>query len=150
MLTARDKSTDRVKGYEEGADIYLTKPASHEELLGALNSLTRRMGQNQESEAGWTLHTNTLQLLGGAHSAELTHNEVLLLRALAIAPQRTLAYWQICEALGLDVSMADKAALEVRVVRLRKKLLAVGIAAPAIRSVHKHGYELLAPIQVLD
>lgn len=150
MLTARDKPTDRAKGYEDGADIYLTKPAAHDELLGALNSLTRRLAPSQGKELVWRLDTAQHTLSGGLQSTQLTANEVQLLRALAIAPQRSLAYWQICEALGLEISDSNKAALEVRVVRLRKKLVAIGMVAPVIRSVHKHGYELLVGVQVTE
>ncbi|MFW2454814.1 response regulator transcription factor [Methyloversatilis discipulorum] len=43
MLTARAQSSDKVAGYEHGADIYLTKPVSLQELAGAVQALGRRL-----------------------------------------------------------------------------------------------------------
>ena len=50
MLTARSQLAEKVLGYESSADIYLTKPASMEELNAAINSLKRRIGKKTNAK----------------------------------------------------------------------------------------------------
>jgi len=49
MLTARSDAADKIKGYECGADIYLTKPVGFEELTSAVNALARRLGMGNQA-----------------------------------------------------------------------------------------------------
>ena len=61
MLTARTGLMDRVKSYEHGADIYLPKPTPPLELLGAINSVARRVAE--KSPSSWVLFTKSGQLI---------------------------------------------------------------------------------------
>lgn len=151
MLSARDQACDRVQGYSDGADIYLSKPVDHQELLAAIQSLLRRLHPNPDKAAHRTLRLDmrSLSLSSDTLAVRLTAAEAVVLRSLALAPDRNRAYWQLLEALDLTVDASGKAALEVRMTRLRKKLTALDVAAPGIRSLHKKGYQLSFEVELI-
>jgi DNA-binding response OmpR family regulator len=149
MLTARTAVADRIMGYVSGADNYLTKPVSPSELAIVVESIMRRVVSARESMLDVTVNTASLQLRGPAGTLTLTPPEVLLLKNLAEAPGCKLSYWRLQELLQIEPTDNGKAALEVRISRLKKKMHEVGAAAPAIKSLWKEGYQLCLPVQVL-
>jgi hypothetical protein len=152
MLTARDTVRDKVSGYEAGADIYLTKPLSIEELRAAVQSLERRLQvqhQAPDHQAVLQLQVAGLQAYGPAGSVELTTMEVALLSALARAPDQRLAYWQLLEITMTDMERASQANLAVRMTRLRKKLCDTGFDGPTLPVIRHEGYQLRVPVQLL-
>jgi DNA-binding response OmpR family regulator len=152
MLTARDTVRDKVSGYEAGADIYLTKPLSIEELRAAVQSLERRLQvqhQAPDNQAVLQLQVAGLQAYGPAGSVELTTMEVALLSALARAPDQRLAYWQLLEITMTDMERASQANLAVRMTRLRKKLCDTGFVGPTLPVIRHEGYQLRVPVQLL-
>jgi DNA-binding response OmpR family regulator len=157
MATARAELKDRVSGYSHGADIYLSKPFEVEELLAAVSALGRRLSSERvvglSSDAGYYfLYEKNLLLKspGAAHSASLTGGEVQVLVALARAPAQRLDGWQLIESLGLTIDSNAKGNLEVRLARLRKKLITqLGAPANCLESIRREGYQLCIPIQVL-
>jgi len=152
MLTARNSIRDKVDGYEAGADIYLTKPVSIEELSAAVKSLQRRLARPQShptGQAGLTMDIAGLRVYGPATSIELSAIEVALLSALARAPGRRLAYWQLLEVMTPEMTGATQAVLAVRMTRLRKKLAGTGIEGSTIQAIRQEGsYQLCVPIQL--
>ncbi len=76
--------------------------------------------------------------------------ECKILRALTLAPGRQVAYWQLMEILGLADGDEAKAALEVRMVRLRKKLLQAGAGESTLPSIRNVGYQLLEALVIQD
>lgn len=144
MLTALGESAHRIQGYDVGADIYLAKPTSQEELAAAVGSLARRAspGWAEGSVAGLTLVGSAGEVRGPSGQVMLTEAEVKMLRGLAMASKRQLEYWQLLELLGMDDDTSAKAALEVRITRLRQKLHQIGAPKPAIRAVRGLGYLL--------
>ena len=147
MLTARNSASDHVKGYSSGADIYLDKPTSNEELIAAINSLARRMTPRRPNE--FELQAAQLSLQGPLGHVQLTEAEVRVLRGLALSPNRRMPYWQLMDALELANDEAGKSAMEVRIVRLRKKLLEVGFPKPGIQSLYRFGYQLLVDVSII-
>ncbi len=85
----------------------------------------------------------------GQAPVHLTAAESAMLVAFSRAPGQRVAYWQIAETLGLDLNTYPKASLEVRIVRLRKKLVEGGAPAACIESVRNHGYQLCISLQVI-
>lgn len=79
----------------------------------------------------------------------LSASETAMLVAFSRAPGQRVAYWQIAETLGLDLQTYAKASLEVRIVRLRKKLVEAGAEPGCIEAVRRHGYQLCIPVQVV-
>lgn len=150
MVTARNLSQDIVSGYASGADIYLTKPVGHDELLAAVQALARRVkpGQTPASESSLMLEVQRLRLSGPRASLHVTDVEAILLSALARAAGQRLAYWQLFEALGQQATEANKASLEVRIVRLRKKITQATGDSAALKAVRGHGYQLCTPLQL--
>lgn len=151
MLSARAESEDRSVGYTSGADIYLVKPASLEELTQAILALARRIRQMalapSTSEA--SLHLKGLVLSHGNLEVQLTKSEATLLAAFARAKEHILETWQIAEALGLDLDMVRKSLIELHVSRLRKKLPATGDVINPIYAIRGVGYQLCFPVHLV-
>lgn len=78
----------------------------------------------------------------------LNHHEIALLQALLRAPNQRLETWQLLEVVSDGQQEYSKAALEVLIVRLRKKIASLGAAQNPIRSLRNHGYQLCEPITV--
>ncbi len=150
MLTARSLSEDKSAGYANGADIYLTKPASLAELGAAIQALARRLGPVRADVPAWALDVDRLVLLGPAGRVVLTLNEVLVLTALCRAPERRLERWQLLECLGHQGGAYSNAAFEMFIARLRKKMRALGGEEETpIRSVRGIGYQLCVRVQLV-
>lgn len=148
LLTAQSDAEHRSAGYASGADIYLTKPASDVELGSAVQNLARRLKPAVPDEQRISLIAAGLQLRGPLGTQSVTEQEVVLLRGLAQAHQRQLQTWQLLELLGIPVDEDGKSALEVRIVRLRKKLVGAGVPEPGIRAVRRVGYTLTFDLEV--
>ena len=150
MLTARTAVEDRVKGYASGADIYLAKPVSPIELGATVAGVARRIQAARAAQSPLTLNISTLMLHGLGREVALSKADALVLRGLAEAPGRRLEYWRLLELLQSDFSEGAKAALEVRVSRLKRKLLDAGAGKPGIKSLWKEGYVLSTPLIVVN
>lgn len=150
MATARDANSDRVKGYDCGADIYMPKPINLDELNAAINRFSRRKISAKDAIHDGDKIKVSIQnreLCYRNHKIPLTHREVTLLFLLSRAPQNTLEYWQIASHFESNSHISRKA-LIVQIVRLRKKLLDAGIPTPGIEALRGYGYKLLHPICV--
>lgn len=148
MLTARTAVEDRIRGYASGADQYLCKPITPAELEAVVGSVARRLKTDQAQQTLLSLNPTTAQLRGPLASLALTPPEVTLLKALTEAPDEKLDYWRLQELLALEPDERGKAALEVRISRLKRKLHDVGVPEPAIRAVWKEGYQLCALVAI--
>lgn len=149
IASARNTVVDRVGGYSGGANIFLSKPIDFDELKAIIDSLGQRLFFNkQQDAAALVLHTLTLRLLGPAGEASLTQMEASLLAAFSRAPQRGLEHWQVAEHLGAGEDI-NKDNVEVKLVRLRKKLAKSGIEGNTIISLRGVGYRLCVPVSVL-
>ena len=154
MLTARSQNKDKVLGYDSGADLYMTKPVNFEELCAAIQSFARRRqvlsvpSDTRDTTSPQTLRLNKLLLSGPEGDVRLSSAEADMLTAFARAPGGRLETWQLAQILDLDMSNLNKASLEVRIVRLRKKLQDAGTTGVVIESIRNVGYQLLVHIEV--
>ena len=153
MVTARHKLADKVQGYESGADIYLPKPVDPEELLAAVNAVARKLPSQQAQSADpaaatLTLHALGMKLEGPQGVEKLNDNEVVILSALARAAGQRLEAWQLLQTLGQSMDDNSKSSLEVRIVRLRKKMVQVGADKGCISNVRNVGYQLCTPMAI--
>lgn len=154
MLTARAAIPDRLKGYEAGADIYLSKPVAPEELTAALLSMYRRSRLLNNNALIWVISLQDRSIISPHSDAKvfLTNSEKTLLVGLTQASSHILETEVICEMLSQrpDVDDIGKRALESLVSRLRKKLsgLSGEGAEPALKAVWGVGYQLCIPIEI--
>jgi DNA-binding response OmpR family regulator len=149
MLTVRADVKDKIIGYESGADIYLPKPVSADELSAAINSIRRRViglrGSNGAPQLDVLKRTISNQLL----KIEISQTELAMIKGLIEAPDHSLEYWQLLELIGKETNDKNKATLTVYIHRLNNKLEELGIPDPAIKSLWKLGYQLTSDIIIL-
>lgn len=125
LLTAKDEVSDRVAGLDAGADDYLVKPFSIEELLARIRARLR--GNSTEVAevlefATLRLNRTTREVYRGDRSIELTAKEFDLLEYLLSHPRQVLTRDQILERVwGYDF-MGDSNIIEVYIRYLRLKL----------------------------
>ena len=148
MVSARTEEQDRIRGYESGADFYLTKPVSPAELLAAVKAVRRRIHAQTESEASLALSPSGLKLTNGDKDAYLSKSDTALLKGLALAPDLRLPYWRLFEITERIADDNSKSQLELQVHRLRKKLEEIGVPDSFIRSIRGEGYQLTLPIHI--
>ncbi len=142
MLTAKDEVSDRVEGLDAGADDYLIKPFSIEELLARVRASLRR---NQEDNtdllqfSDLTLNRSTREVYRQNRLIELTAKEFELLEYLITHPKQVLTRDQILERVwGYDF-LGDSNIIEVYVRYLRLKLEA-NQESRLIKTVRGVGY----------
>ncbi len=145
LLTAKDEIPDRVQGLDAGADDYVVKPFSIEELLARIRAhLRRNQGDDKETLhfEDLTLNRTTREISRGDRPIELTVKEYDLLEYLLSHPRQVLTRDQILERVwGYDESMGDSNVIEVYVRYLRLKLEAEG-EKRIIHTVRGVGYVL--------
>ena len=155
IMTARVALHDRLAGYSHGgADFYITKPISPDELVMVLLSLGRRV-KKLSTDGEWNLSLRDRILLGPDpwQKLRLTSREKTLLVALSHAKDNTLESGALCDLFSAEDSDEgmSKHALEELIARLRKKFkTAQGPESePAIKSVWGVGYQLCVPINLV-
>lgn len=146
MVTARNRAQDVMSGYRSGADIYVAKPASPEELHAAIQALARRL--RPPPMTALQLDTSSLRLRGSAGAIDISHADCQLLAALARAREHRLETWQLLELLGKQPDELEKKALAVHIVRLRKKLEEAGAPDPTIKAIRGTGYQLCIALEL--
>lgn len=150
IVSARSAVDDRIEGYTSGASVYLTKPVSLDELRAVVDGFAKRLAAADRTPGNQlVLSPIMMRVTGPAGSARVTQSEVVLLAAFARSAQQALEHWQVAAHLGRGEELA-KENLEVKLGRLRKKLIACGADAPAIQSLRGVGYRLCARVRVLD
>ncbi|WP_026731517.1 response regulator transcription factor [Fischerella sp. PCC 9605] len=125
LLTAKDEVSDRVAGLDAGADDYVVKPFSVEELLARVRAHLRR---TQEADADilqfadLKLNRSTREVHRGDRAIELTAKEFDLLEYLLVHPRQVITRDRILEEVwGYDF-MGDSNIIEVYIRYLRLKL----------------------------
>lgn len=151
MLTARSALIDRLKGYESGADVYLSKPIASEELVATLLSLNNRI-TNQNKQDTWTLDLPNRQLLGKEtwQKVSLTNHERMVLLFLIQAKDQTASSEALCSLLNFKEEDAKKHSLESMLSRLRKKIASIANLdnEMAIKSIWGEGYQLCLKVAI--
>jgi len=139
LLTAKDSVQDRIEGLDAGADDYLVKPFSTEELLARLRALGRRpSGQIQDEQlkvAGLTLKPLHCELTQGIETVKLTLKESLLLELFMRNPGQVITKEQILDRVwGLDTEV-EANNIEIYVHYLRKKLNSPNVKIETVRGI---------------
>jgi DNA-binding response OmpR family regulator len=146
MLTARSGVDDKVDGLDLGADDYVTKPFSFDELLARVRANLRDRGQRSSTqlESGdLSLDLRTRRVMRADREIELSRREFDLLAYLMRHPGQVLSRAQILDAVwGHDFDTNTKV-VETYISTVRRKLTDGTRAAP-IETVRNAGYRLLA------
>jgi two-component system, OmpR family, response regulator len=148
FLSARDATSDKVRGLTTGGDDYVTKPFSLEELVARLRNLLRRSGALHELSgrlvfADLELDEETREVSRGGRPIELTATEYRLLRYLMLNPRRVLTRAQLLDHVWSYDFGGDARVLETYMSYLRKKI-DTG-AVPLLHTVRGVGYALRLP-----
>lgn len=147
ILTARDFLCDKSKCFNAGADDYLVKPFSIQELELRVRALLRRTARQFMVPRGRTVVNGPLTLRSEEHdvlwrgtSVPVTDREFRLLESLASRPGAVVRYDELLRiGWGLD-SDADISHLRVAVARIRKKLESISVNPAIISSFTNVGY----------
>ncbi len=148
FLTARDEEPDRVNGFDLGADDYVTKPFSLNELLGRIRAVLRR---TRPGDPGSRLCVADLELDEDAHEVkragavvDLTPTEYRLLRFLMLNAGRVVSKDQILDHVWEGDPARDGNVVEPCVSYLRRKV-DQGQQLRLIHTVRGFGYVLRIP-----
>lgn len=142
ILSARDQVEDRVRGLRLGADDYMIKPFSFDELCARIQSLVRRVYSQKSPETSFgsvVLNTAARIVSIDGRRVNLTPAEYAIFERLAFSRGRVLTKEQLIDALHDSDSCPGPNLVEVLVCNLRRKLGAAG-SASIIETRRGHGY----------
>jgi two-component system phosphate regulon response regulator PhoB len=147
MLTGRSDETDRVCGFEVGADDYVTKPFSVNELLARVAALLRRQGARavlDKLQVGdIELDRDAMVVLRRGSSVHLGPTDYRLLEFLMLSPGRVFTRAQLLSGVWGGELHIDERSVDMHMGRLRKALLQRWQSDP-IRTVRGGGYSFEA------
>jgi two-component system OmpR family response regulator len=143
LLTARDRWSDKVQGFDAGADDYVPKPFHMEEILARLRALVRRAAGHTTSElvcGAVRLDTRTGRVSVDGNPIKLTSHEYRLLSYLMHHQGRVVSRTELVEHLYDQDFDRDSNTVEVFVGRVRRKL-----GVDLIQTVRGLGYVAMPP-----
>ena len=148
MLTARAEEADKVSGLDAGADDYLAKPFSINELLARIRALLRRRSPSALDavvEVGaLSLNPATRRVVGHGREVKIGATEFKLLHFLMAHPERVHSRSQLLDRVWGDHVFIEERTVDVHIKRLRETLAAVD-CQHMIETVRGAGYRLARP-----
>ncbi len=147
ILTARSEVEDRIKGLKAGADDYLAKPFSLDELVARVEALGRRAGTPTAADLLKVddLHMDVQhrRVTRGGRLVALSPREFDVLQVLMQEPGRVFSRTELCERVWQRDHEYDTRTVEIFITRLRKKVDS-GFAVPLIHTLRFVGYTIRA------
>ena len=145
MLTARGDEPDKVAGLDAGADDYITKPFSTQELLARIRAVLRRRAPEKTDEAvrlgALLLDPATHRVSWEGEPLKLGPTEFKLLHYLMKNPERVHSRAQLLDRVWGDHVFIEERTVDVHVKRLRE---ALGAAGALVETVRGAGYRITA------
>jgi two-component system phosphate regulon response regulator PhoB len=149
MLTARVEERDRLHGLDTGADDYVTKPFSIDELIARVRAVLRRIRPAFASEvlrfADLTMDLAAHRVARGGREVHLSPTEFRLLRRLLESPGRVFSREQLLDLVWGRDQEVELRTVDATIRRLRRALNAGG-EADLLRTVRATGYALDHPV----
>ena len=148
ILTARGEVDDRVKGLKAGADDYLAKPFSLDELIARVEALGRRGATPSAADllkvADLHLDVQHRRVTRGGAAIALSPREFDVLQVLMQEPGRVFSRTELCERVWQRDHEYDTRTVEIFITRLRKKVDS-GFPFALIHTLRFVGYTVRAP-----
>ena len=150
MLTARVDESDRLRGFEVGADDYLTKPFSPRELVARVSSVLRRARFDPDRSsrfdiADLSIDSAKLRVARRGSTVDLTGTEFQILATLARHPGRVFTRAQLLDAVrGTEVESFERA-IDAHVKNIRRKLERDPHRPKYVLTVYGIGYKFAEP-----
>ena len=145
MLTARGDEPDKVAGLDAGADDYITKPFSTQELLARIRAVLRRRAPEQVNDTAaagdLVLDAATHRVSWRGEALKVGPTEFKLLHYLMRHPERVHSRAHLLDKVWGDHVFIEERTVDVHVKRLRE---ALGAAGAMIETVRGSGYRLAA------
>src|SRR5438477_460224 len=145
MLTARGDEPDKVAGLDAGADDYITKPFSTQELLARIRAVLRRRAPEQVNDTvaigALVLDAATHRVTWNDRPVKVGPTEFKLLHFLMKHPERVHSRSQLLDKVWGDHVFIEERTVDVHVKRLRESL---GAAGAMVETVRGAGYRLAA------
>jgi two-component system phosphate regulon response regulator PhoB len=143
MLTARGDEPDKVAGLDAGADDYITKPFSTQELLARIRAVLRRRTPEKTEESvalgGLALDAATHRVTWEGRPLKVGPTEFKLLHFLMKHPERVHTRQQLLDRVWGDHVFIEERTVDVHVKRLRE---ALGAAGTLVETVRGAGYRI--------
>jgi DNA-binding response OmpR family regulator len=148
ILTARGEIEDRVKGLKAGADDYLAKPFSVDELVARIGALGRRGATPTAADmlkvADLQMDVHHRRVVRGGRAIALSPRELDVLQVLMQEPGRVFSRTELCERVWQRQHEYDTRTVEIFITRLRKKI-DTGFPSPLIHTLRSVGYTIRPP-----
>lgn len=145
LLTARSEEMDKIQGLDAGADDYITKPFSTQELMARIRAILRRRAPEQTTQS---LSVGALELDSATHRVswqgtelKIGPTEFKLLRYLMAHPERVHSRGQLLDKVWGDHVFIEERTVDVHIKRLREALHGAGAMIDTVRGA---GYRLTA------
>jgi two-component system phosphate regulon response regulator PhoB len=146
MLTARGDEPDKVAGLDAGADDYITKPFSTQEMLARIRAVLRRRAPERVNDSvtigDLTLDASTHRVSWKGEPLKLGPTEFKLLHYLMKHAERVHSRGQLLDKVWGDHVFIEERTVDVHIKRLRESL---GEAGAMVETVRGAGYRLSAP-----
>jgi two-component system phosphate regulon response regulator PhoB len=153
MLTARAEEADKIAGLDAGADDYLVKPFSTNELMARIRAVLRRKApealDSAVEVAGLRLDPATRRVTRGEREVRVGPTEFRLLHFFMTHPERVHSRAQLLDRVWGDHVFIEERTVDVHVKRLREALEPVQCAR-MIETVRGAGYRLTQQVQALS
>lgn len=145
MLTARGTEPDKIAGLDAGADDYITKPYSTQELMARIRAVLRRRAPDKAEETvsvdGLTLDPATHRVAWQGRPLKVGPTEFRLLQYFMAHPERVHSRQQLLDRVWGDHVIIEERTVDVHVKRLRE---ALGPAGALVETVRGAGYRITA------
>ena len=147
MLTAKGQEAERIAGLDMGADDYVAKPFSLEELLARIRAVLRRTDPERSVGQRFTLgpftvDTEELKLINGKKETVLSRRQAEMLQLFAANPGRIISREQLYENVWHEsMDGIETRTIDMHIARLRNLLTEAGADGEMIQTVRGAGYK---------